>query len=130
VSEGVEEDQQEDQPQIEEDLPRFMADISDEKLAKARDIAPPILFFGEEDTYDFLDLRPVQVESEREEEPPPKDLSAQESVDTSDSTDLEPSPEETAPVEKDSGQPKESESGPQTSSSKTPAGKKTQTAST
>lgn len=95
---------------------------------ESKEIFPPIMLFGSEEEYDLLDLRPVLVESSREEEPAPKDSSAQESADSSKST--EETPEETVSVEKDSGQPKGNESGQQTSSSKTPAGKAKQTAST
>ena len=120
---------------VEEDLPQVTSDIPDEEPDKAMEIFPPIMFFGSDEENDLLDMRPVPVEADREEEPAPKDSSAPESADTSDSTDpeepLEPETlEETVPVEKDSGQPKESESGPPTSSSKTPAGKAKQTAST
>ena len=113
---------------VEEDLPQATSDIPDVEPDKAMEIAPPVMFFGGDDEYDILDMRPVPVEAERDEEPAPKGSSAQESASILEFQ--EEVLEETAPVEKDSGQPKESESGPQTSSSKTSPGKAKQTAST
>lgn len=116
----------------EEDMPTPTVELEALKVDEAMEVFPPIMFFGSDEENDLLDMRPVPVEADREEEPAPKDLSAQESADTSDSMEnLEPeTSEETVPVEKDNGQPKESESGPPTSSSKTSAGKAKQTAST
>ena len=113
---------------VEGGMPQVASDIPVVEPDKAMEVLPPIMFFGDADEYDLLDLRPVPVEAQRElEEVSPKDSSAQESVSILDFQ--QEVLEETVPVEKDSGQPKESESGQQTSSSKTPAGKAKQTAS-
>lgn len=112
----------------EEDMPTPTTEPEARKVDEAMEIFPPVMFFGSDEENDLLDMRPNPVEAERDEEPTPKDSSAQESADILDFQ--EEVLEKTAPVEKDSGQPKESESGPQTSSSKTSAGKAKQTAST
>lgn len=111
----------------EDDMPTPTAEPEAPKVDEAVQVMPPIMFFGSDEEFDYLDMRPVPIEAERDEEPAPKDSSAQESASILDFQ--EEVLEETVPVEKDNGQPKESESGQQTSSSKTPPGKAKQTAS-
>lgn len=118
------------------DMPEVAAPVPEVKEDKAREIPSPVVFFGSDEEYDYLDLRAVPVEKDRPEpeveveleSTDPKDSSAQESADTSDST--EKPPEGDAPVEKDSTPSKENESGQQASSSPTPAGKSKQTVET
>lgn len=96
----------------------------------------PVVFFDKdfrartntEEDAALYDFRPVAVPADTPESAP-KASSAQESVPSSDSANSE-STETPAPVEKDSGKNKASESGTPGSSSKTSAGKSEQTVGT
>ena len=142
------------QPHIIEDqtldkkLPPYEGDAIDPSKAKA--VRPPVTF-GDEPLEKMFDFRPIQSEAgvvtfddvvPEDEDPEvieevltaPKDSSAPESVEsseltTTEETDSSAVPVSPASVEKDSGQPKEAESGTQTSSPKTSAGKTKQPAS-
>jgi hypothetical protein len=111
---------------------------------KAKEVRSPVVF-GDEPLEKMFDFRPLQQQANTvsfddvvpEDEDPevieevltaPKDSSALESVESSPSETTEASessavPASPATVEKDNGQPKEAESGTQTSSPKTSPGK-------
>lgn len=125
----------------EDDMPTPTVPESFKQADTARDISP-VKFFGEDpdDDDNMFDFRPVQISASIPEEEvsivedeDPKDSSAPESADSSQS-ETTPEPESSASqttpasAEKEDGPPKVVESGTPASSSKTSAGKTTETA--